>query len=468
MLTSAIGHAPNSLVELTNRNLVDVIRKTAQQSCTYTDYVAGWHLIRGVPATGKAQGLLIANLDREPHYEMRLAKQMPGEKTASLPTDTKRNIMVVYGTRPEAVKVAPVIKALTSHESLKPTIVVTGQHREMLDQVNEVFGIQPDLDLNLFAHGQSLNELTAKIVGELDKTYAAVEPDAVLVQGDTTTVMAAAIAGVYRNIPIIHLEAGLRSHNMFSPFPEEINRKIVTQTASLHFAPTAQSKANLLAEGVPEELIAVTGNSVIDALIQTVESKPGVSDPRLAEVIDSGRRILLVTTHRRENWGDAMDSIGQALRALAEKYPEDRIVLPLHRNPIVRDAILPHVQGVAGVVVCEPLPYQEFAAVLDHASVVLTDSGGIQEEAPTLGKPVLVLRENTERPEAVEAGTVKLIGTNTDRIIAEVSKLNDSPDAYSAMAKAVNPYGDGRASARCVAAIAEMFGLGERLRDFSV
>lgn len=377
-----------------------------------------------------------------------------------------RNVMVIYGTRPEAIKVAPVIKALQTSPSLTVTTVVTGQHREMLDQVNEIFSLRPDHDIDVFAPGQSLNQLSAKIFSRLDPVLAERSPDAVLVQGDTTTVAAAALASFYRQIPVVHLEAGLRSGNLYSPFPEEANRKVTSQLTALHLAPTPTSKENLLREGIDPDTIAVTGNTVIDALLHTRAQGIQPADPRLQEAVAQSRPIILVTTHRRENWGEAMHGVGRALRRLATSYPEHLIVLPVHKNPLVREAVLPHIQDLPNVLVCEPLAYGEFTTVMAAAQIVLTDSGGVQEEAPSLGKPVLVMRENTERPEAVSAGTVRLIGTAEDRIVSEVSALIDSADLYSQMSNAVNPYGDGHAAKRSVAAIAQLLGVGERLPDF--
>lgn len=375
-------------------------------------------------------------------------------------------VMTVYGTRPEAIKVAPVIRAVEAHPDLESVTVVTGQHREMLDQVNEIFGIEPDHDLDVFAHGQTLNGLMAKVFAGLDDVLVSQAPDAVLVQGDTTTVAAAAIAAFYRRIPVVHLEAGLRSGNIDSPFPEEANRRITTQTTALHLAPTPTSRDNLLREATDPATIAVTGNTVIDALLHTVAQDSPFSDERLALLEKEERPVVLVTTHRRENWGGAMEGVGRALGRLADAYPGHTIVLPVHRNPVVRDAVLPQVAGRDNVLVTEPLAYGEFTRLMAASSVVLTDSGGVQEEAPSLGKPVLVMRENTERPEAVDAGTVRLIGTDEERIVAEVSRLVDDPAAYAEMANAVNPYGDGHAAERSVAAIAQLLGVGERLPDF--
>lgn len=379
----------------------------------------------------------------------------------------RKRVMVVYGTRPEAIKVAPIIAALNSHGRLEAIPVVTGQHREMLDQVNEVFGIIPIRDLDLHFAGQGLNELTSRIVAAIHPVYGEIAPDAVVVQGDTTTVMAAAVAAFYDQIPVVHVEAGLRSHDLFSPFPEEANRKIVSQVASLHLAPTPTSQKNLLAESISSDNVVVTGNTVIDALMHTVRQDVAWTDQAVAEAVGSGRRILLVTTHRRENWGGAMEGVGRALRRLADCYPDDLIVLPAHRNPIVRQAILPAIDGAQNVVTTEPLAYPEFTRLLGESHIVLTDSGGVQEEAPSLSKPVLVMRENTERPEAIAAGTVRLIGTDEERIVAEVSALKDSEDSYRAMATVANPYGDGHAAERSIAAIAELLGVGSRIADFA-
>jgi UDP-N-acetylglucosamine 2-epimerase (non-hydrolysing) len=365
-------------------------------------------------------------------------------------------IMTVYGTRPEAIKVAPVIKALEESPDFDSVTVVTGQHREMLDQVNELFGIVPDHDLNIMSHGQTLAQIFARIMDGLDPILEKEEPAAVIVQGDTSTSTAAALAAFYRRIPVIHVEAGLRSGDIHSPFPEEANRKITTQIAALHLAPTETSRANLLAEGVSDSTIVVTGNTVIDALLTTVGKEIAFSDPRLEDLAASGRRILLVTTHRRENWGGAMEGVGRALARIAREFPDLEIVLPAHRNPIVRDAVLPQLEGVGNVTVTEPLAYGEFARMMSLSTVILTDSGGVQEEAPSLGKPVLVMRENTERPEAVEAGTVRLIGTDEERIVTDVSRLLTDADAYAAMSGATNPYGDGSASRRTLAAVAAM------------
>nr|WP_144659251.1 UDP-N-acetylglucosamine 2-epimerase (non-hydrolyzing) [Paenarthrobacter nicotinovorans] len=377
-------------------------------------------------------------------------------------------IMPIFGTRPEAIKMAPIVRALMESELFECVVTVTGQHREMLDQVNELFGITPDHDLNILQPGQSLTDIMTRTMSGLDTLFSSVRPDAVIVQGDTTTSTAGAIAAFYHGIPVVHVEAGLRSGNLLSPFPEEANRKITSQIASLHLAPTTTSRANLLAEGVIAADIVVTGNSVIDALLTTVDKQVPFSDPALESLASSGRRILLVTTHRRENQGDAMRGVGRALARIADAEPELTIVLPAHKNPVVREAVLPALSGKPNVLVTEPLAYGEFTRMLSLAHVVLTDSGGVQEEAPSLGKPVLVMRDNTERPEAVEAGTVALIGTDEERIVAEVSRLLHDELHFEAMANAVNPYGDGLAAERTIAAIAELLGVGRRVEEFGM
>lgn len=379
-------------------------------------------------------------------------------------------IMPVYGTRPEAIKMAPIVKALQESDQFECVVTVTGQHREMLDQVNELFGITPDHDLNIIQPRQTLNMVMAKTINGLDAIMDEEKPDAVVVQGDTSTSTAGAIAAFNRGVPVVHAEAGLRSFNIFSPFPEEANRKITSQISSLHLAPTSVSRDNLIREAVNPDDIYVTGNTVIDALLEVVDQRVPFSEPALQELVDEvdqGRKVVLVTTHRRENQGDAMRGVGRALARLSESHPEVTIVLPAHKNPVVREAILPFLEGKNNVIVTEPLAYGEFTHLMNLSTVVLTDSGGVQEEAPGLGKPVLVMRENTERPEAVTAGTVRLIGTAEERVVEEVSELLTNDEAYAKMANAVNPYGDGRAAPRCVSAIAELLGVGSRLPQFN-
>lgn len=380
-----------------------------------------------------------------------------------------KKIMPIYGTRPEAIKVAPIVKALEASDQFDCVVAVTGQHREMLDQVNELFGIVPAHDLNIIQPRQTLNSIFAKILEGVDRILLEEKPDAIVVQGDTTTSTAAAIAAFNLQIPVVHAEAGLRSFNIMSPFPEEANRKLTSQIAALHLAPTRVSKANLLREAVDEAGVYITGNTVIDALLEVVDKKIPFTDPQLAEVeqkVADGTKVVLVTTHRRENQGEAMRGVGRALARLAKENPEVLFVLPAHKNPVVREAVLPFLEGLENIVVTEPLAYGEFTHMLSLANVVLTDSGGVQEEAPGLGKPVLVMRENTERPEAVEAGTVRLIGTAEDTVFDQVQTLLHDEAAYRAMANAVNPYGDGKAAGRTVSAIAQMLGVGEREAEF--
>ena len=381
-------------------------------------------------------------------------------------------IMTIFGTRPEAIKVAPIIKAVEADPQLDNIIVVTGQHREMLDQVTTMFDIVPDHDLNIMSSGQTLNGIVSKVISGVDGILEVEKPDAVLVQGDTSTVMGAAVAAFNRQVPIIHLEAGLRSGDINSPFPEEANRKLTSQISSLHLAPTATSKLNLTREDVSENDIVVTGNSVIDALLYaTNHLEVRFDDLRLEELHRAkteGRagRMMLVTAHRRENLGAAMEDIGAAVADLAKRFEDLTIVFPIHKNPKVRSAIAPRVEGLENVLLIEPLAYAHFARALSLADIVLTDSGGVQEEAPSLAKPVLVMRENTERPEAVLAGTVKLIGTHRQRLVDEVSLLLESDEAYRGMANAANPYGDGRAAERTIGAIKWKFFGADRPVDY--
>ncbi|MFF5206195.1 non-hydrolyzing UDP-N-acetylglucosamine 2-epimerase [Streptosporangium sp. NPDC000396] len=376
-----------------------------------------------------------------------------------------RRIMVVYGTRPEAIKVAPLIIALANSALFEPVVVVTAQHRQLLDQVNEVFGITPDFDLDLLRPGQTLAEVTTRAISGLDTLMSGHRPDAVVVQGDTTTTLAGALAAFYHRVPVVHLEAGLRSGDLFSPFPEEANRSLTTQLANLHLAPTPANAGNLLDEAVPADSIIVTGNTVIDALLWSSQARGAYHDPRLLAMED-GRRVIVVTAHRRESWGDGMDGIGRALSRLAARERDVHIVFPIHPNPIVRQTLLPHLTGHPNVTVTEPLHYGDFTRLLRRSYLVLTDSGGIQEEAPSLGKPVLVMRDTTERPEAVRAGTACLVGTEESRIVAGVTTLLHSPEAYRRMANAINPYGDGQATDRALAALAHLFGLGPRPAPF--
>ena len=378
-------------------------------------------------------------------------------------------VMTIYGTRPEAIKMAPLVAALEADERVEPIVAVTGQHREMLDQVNALFGIEPAHDLDLMTPGASLAEITSRTVTATAELLKADRPDVVVVQGDTTTVLAAGLAAFYERIPVVHLEAGLRTGDVHSPFPEEANRRLTAPLAALHLAPTATSKANLVRESIAESQIPVTGNTVIDALQWTTAQPVAFEDPRVEALVaeaTAGAELVLVTSHRRESWGPRMVESMTAIRDLAVDRPDLRVLLPMHRNPVVREVIEPLLGRLDNVLLTEPLDYHQFAHALASATVVLTDSGGVQEEAPSLGKPVLVMRDTTERPEAVEAGTVRLVGTDGATIRAAVEELLDDPAAYAAMANAVNPYGDGRAAERSVAAITELLGVGRRAPDF--
>lgn len=366
--------------------------------------------------------------------------------------EMNKKILCVIGTRPEAIKMAPVILALKKEPWANVRVLATAQHRHMLDQVNEFFGIDPDIDLNIMRPNQALTTLTARLLLELDDVLQAERPDAVLVQGDTTTVMTVALACFYHRIPIGHVEAGLRTWDMQNPFPEEANRVIAGKLARWHFAPTEGSRQNLLKEGVPDSEIIVTGNTVIDALLMTASK-----DLELAVPLDPTKRLVLVTSHRRENFGEPFRNICRALRTLAENNPEVQFLYPVHPNPNVKDVAHEFLAGLQNFTLCEPLDYAPFIAAMKRAYLILTDSGGVQEEAPALGKPVLVLRDETERPEAVEQGVVKLVGPNYDRIVEEVQRLLDDETAYKAMARGVSPYGDGHAAERIVKTLREHF-----------
>jgi UDP-N-acetylglucosamine 2-epimerase (non-hydrolysing) len=359
-------------------------------------------------------------------------------------------VVTILGTRPEVIKLAPVIAELRRRPSTDSVIVSTGQHREMLDQMLDQFELKADVDLGAMRPKQRLSDLTADLVRGLGNTLASVRPDWVLVQGDTTTALCGALAAFYEDVPVAHVEAGLRSGHNRSPFPEEANRRVVSQLASLHLCPTAGSAANLCAEAVPEERVHVTGNTVIDALVWAVRRARSLLPP----VRRMRSRRVLLTLHRRESHGDRMRGVCDAVRELARRG-DTEFVFPVHRSPAVRDVVLPQLIDVEGVHLCEPLDYFSFVHVLDSCDLVLTDSGGLQEEAPTLGKPVLVLRDTTERPEAVRAGVARLVGTSPRVIVETAATLLDDPAAYAAMAHPENPFGDGRASPRIVQALGE-------------
>ncbi|PHP52227.1 non-hydrolyzing UDP-N-acetylglucosamine 2-epimerase [Actinomyces ruminis] len=376
--------------------------------------------------------------------------------------------MLVYGTRPEAIKLAPLVRALQHDERFEPVVVVTGQHREMLDQVNDFFGIVPDADLDIHRPGQSLTQITVGTLEGAERVIEQFSPSLLVVQGDTTSAFAAGLAGFYHQVPVAHVEAGLRTGSIASPYPEEANRRLLTQIASLHLCPTALARDNLLQENTDPADIVVTGNTVIDALLDAVARPVAFTDTALADATaDTTRRVVLVTAHRRESWGRPMQAIGRAVARVACAHPDDLIVLPAHRNPEVRAAILPHIEGLDNVVVTEPLEYGQFCALMNRAHLVLTDSGGVQEEAPALSKPVLVMRENTERPEAVDFGVARLVGTDEETIVDAVGTLLDDADAHARMANAANPYGDGRACFRIIAAMAALTGVGKRVPEFT-
>ena len=384
----------------------------------------------------------------------------------------KNRIMLVFGTRPEAIKMCPLVKEFQKHpESFETIVCVTGQHREMLDQVLRIFEVTPDYDLNIMKQGQDLYDVTARVLTGMRDVLREADPDVVLVHGDTTTSTASALAAFYQQIPVGHVEAGLRTHNIYSPWPEEMNRQITGRIATYDFAPTPLSRQNLLDEGVPAERITVTGNTVIDALqmvVAKMKANPELGDALRAKLYRSGydinrlpvaelagrRRLVLITGHRRENFGEGFINMCTAIKDLAKKYPDVDFVYPMHLNPNVRKPIHEvfgeNLDNLGNMFFIEPLEYLEFVFLMEKSTIVLTDSGGIQEEAPGLGKPVLVMRDTTERPEALDAGTVKLVGTDYDKIVGEVSELLDNPEAYDRMSRAVNPYGDGLACGRIV------------------
>ena len=383
-----------------------------------------------------------------------------------------KTILLVFGTRPEAIKMAPLVKEFQKNtKDFKTLVCVTGQHREMLDQVLHIFSIKPDYDLNIMKQGQDLYDVTSRVLLGMRDVLQKVKPDVVLVHGDTTTSTAAALAAFYQQIPVGHVEAGLRTHNIYSPWPEEMNRQITGRIATYHFAPTSLSKQNLLAENIKEETVTVTGNTVIDALYMVVDKIKNDKelDAELEDTLKTsgydikrlknGKKLVLITGHRRENFGDGFMSMCRAIQTLTKKYPDVDFVYPMHLNPNVRKPIHEiwgeDLSNLCNMFFIEPLEYLSFVYLMEKSSIVLTDSGGIQEEAPGLGKPVLVMRDTTERPEALKAGTVKLVGTDYDKIVTEVSSLLDNQTYYDEMSKAVNPYGDGKACERIVGLLIE-------------
>jgi UDP-N-acetylglucosamine 2-epimerase (non-hydrolysing) len=366
-------------------------------------------------------------------------------------------VLSVFGTRPEAIKMAPVVRALRSSPDVFESMVcVSAQHREMLDQVLSVFQLKADFDLDLMTPGQSPADVIAKLMERIPRLLREIRPDVLLVQGDTVTTFAAAFAAYLERVPTAHVEAGLRTGNKYHPFPEEMNRVLTTRLAELHFAPTARAAETLLHEGIPQEDVVLTGNTVIDALLATVRPAYRFTTPALSS-LDPDRRVVLVTTHRRESFGGPLESTCAAIRTIVERFEDIEVVIPVHPNPQVKPVIVRKLCDLPRVHLIEPVDYVEFVNLMARAHLILTDSGGVQEEAPSLGKPVLVLREVTERPEGVEAGTAAVVGTDRERIVATASELLTSREAYARMANAVSPYGDGHASERIAAALRERF-----------
>ena len=371
-----------------------------------------------------------------------------------------KKVLIVFGTRPEAIKMAPLVKGFEKHKNTFETkVCISGQHREMLDQVLKIFDIRADYDLNIMKAGQDLYDITSRVLTGMRDVLKEFKPDVVLVHGDTTTSTSAALASFYQQIPVGHVEAGLRTWNIFAPWPEEMNRMLTRCLTKYHFSPTETSKQNLLKENVDESSILVTGNTVVDALLLVIEklkTDKGLQAEIEASVSNKGytikenKKLILITGHRRENFGDGFISICNAIKEIAVKYPDVDLLYPVHLNPNVQKPVYEILEGIANVYLCEPLEYLPFIYLMDKSHIILTDSGGIQEEAPSLGKPVLVMRDTTERPEAVEAGTVKLVGTNKDKIVSEISRLMNEDDYYLTMSRAHNPYGDGKAVDRII------------------
>ncbi len=373
-----------------------------------------------------------------------------------------KKILLVFGTRPEAIKMAPLVKMLQANtDDFETRVCVTAQHRQMLDQVLEVFEIKPEYDLNIMAPNQDLYDITSKVLLGLRDVIKDFKPDVVLVHGDTTTSMAASLAAFYQQVPVGHVEAGLRTYNMLSPWPEEMNRQVTDRICAYYFAPTKQSQSNLLHEGIDSSKVYVTGNTVIDALLMAVDiikNKPGIEDKIKAELKEKGytvgnRKYILVTGHRRENFGNGFLNICKAIKELSQRHPDIDIVYPVHLNPNVQKPVYGLLSDLSNVFLIPPLDYLPFIYAMKHSALLLTDSGGVQEEAPSLGKPVLVMRNTTERPEAVDAGTVKLVGTDADAIVENVSELLNDENLYRKMSETINPYGDGKACERIMAAL---------------
>lgn len=370
-------------------------------------------------------------------------------------------VMAIFGTRPEAIKMAPVVRELLKHPEIETKVCLTAQHREMLDQVVDLFQLPVDYDLDIMKQGQSLYDITDRVLLGLKEVLEKEKPDLVLVHGDTTTTFSGTLAAFYQQIDVGHVEAGLRTGNMYSPFPEEANRRLTSVLTALHFAPTETARQNLLKENQKDDHIFTVGNSVIDALLATVKKDYVFEDKELQE-IEEHKRIILVTTHRRENLGEPMRNVYRVLRRLVQTVPDTEVVFPVHRNPLVRQAVKEVLDGVPGIHLVDPMEYEPFTNLMARSAIILTDSGGIQEEAPSLGKPVLVLRDTTERPEAVASGTVKLVGTDEDKVYNTAYKLLTDEEAYREMAESINPYGDGHTSERIVQAILYFYGISEK------
>ncbi len=371
----------------------------------------------------------------------------------------KKKIITIFGTRPEAIKMAPLVKELERREHIESKVCVTAQHREMLDQVLELFDIKPDFDLNIMKNKQTLTGITNRVLEGLEEVFDIEKPDMILVHGDTTTTFAGALAAFYKQIKVGHVEAGLRTFNKYFPFPEEMNRKLTGSLADLHFAPTKGSKNNLLREGVNENDIYITGNTVIDAMQHTVDEDYIFENNELNEIDFKNRKVIMITAHRRENWGEGIENICAALNRIVEENKDVELVYLVHLNPVVKDVVFERLGNKERVHLLSPLDTKETHNLMNRSFMVMTDSGGLQEEAPHLGKPVLVLRDVTERPEAVEAGTVKLVGTDVAKIVEEANELINNTEAYNKMSKSINPYGDGLASKRIVDAILKYYGL---------
>lgn len=367
-------------------------------------------------------------------------------------------VISIFGTRPEAIKMAPLVKTLKSMDEFNAKVCVTAQHREMLDQVLDIFKISPEFDLNIMKDKQTLTGITSRVLEGLECIFSKEKPDIVLVHGDTTTTFAASLAAFYQKISVGHVEAGLRTYDKYFPFPEEMNRKLTGAIADLHFAPTKKSKNNLLREGINEKNIFVTGNTAIDAMKHTVEDSYKFSNEILNDLDYKNRKVIMITAHRRENWGEGIENICEALKTIVKENTDVEIVYLVHLNPVVRDVVYKHLDNTERVHLLAPLNTKETHNLMNKCFMVMTDSGGIQEEAPHLGKPVLVLRDVTERPEAVEAGKVKLVGTETEKVVAEANELIRNKKEYERMSKAINPYGDGNASERIAQAILYNFG----------